>query len=241
MMIATSHVQFKCSRGNVFLRWEPFAWVVPSCFIGRRTTSKNLISSRSKFQEFEHIHHKVCLSCGFCAWVASPCIWSNQIKEFGFYSSHMLSIMCYFIQSWYVHTACIFWEVPPHVVFWTWESSPPPFLIWGDIGKPRSVTWLGVETWYLILIFNSIWFGLNLWTGRIFYKEIEHDSLLPTTLISGEIGATRSARWSEVGLRSHFRYFVAIEANTATDNQQFHEGKSQIEKPSKAKLGQPDG
>ena len=74
MMIATSHVQFKCWRRSVFLRWEPFGWVVPSCFIGRRTTSKNLISSKSKFQEFEHIHHKFCLSCGFCAWVSSAYI-----------------------------------------------------------------------------------------------------------------------------------------------------------------------
>ena len=49
-----------------------------------RTSSENSISSKSKFQEFEHIHHKFCLSCGFCAWVASASIGQTKYKNLDF-------------------------------------------------------------------------------------------------------------------------------------------------------------
>ena len=101
MMIATSHVQFKCLReGRFFPLGTLCLSSSPPALLDGRTSSKNLISSKSKFQEFERIHHKFCLSCSSCVWVASASIGQTKYTRTQIsFHSQMMFLMWYFIQS----------------------------------------------------------------------------------------------------------------------------------------------
>ena len=159
----------------------------PPAPLDGRASSKNLISSKSKFQEFEHIHHKFCLSCGFFVWVASASIGQTKYTRTQIsFHSQMMFLMWYFIQSCEFHWNLISllrylyisWRVGLFDVFqrdWTWQSPPTPLLVAGEIGITRTARWSGVESWDIYdfeIRSNLIWFNLNSDLWRDWYNKV---------------------------------------------------------------------